>query len=378
MNSKDEKGFIFTLDAALAVIVTLVVLAGVATLGDPYTSYKQHGHLQLERYANDGLHVLAMKGTTGKALQLLEKGDVQGCKRVLRENLRATLPDNIHFRLKIENRLTVYSSDYWKDRFDEVKERVGATYIGATSPWANFRLLAWIDDDYENEFLSQISESNWIVYSTSEESDFENQISRREEDGDYYYDAIFIPDADIDFGDLTGWKLEDFSETENRRLIAGGDTIYNNPDLDGLFGVYYRGRERNDDDYWNEDYDMVLWNTEDYILEPYVRGHLIPYPESSWQERWYYHDYDPDDGISYLGTGPESDLIEWDLPGIIPDRSGAGTRILFNVDFAKSAIVAGEGSEDWKTVAKRSIYGKPFVVLLPIQLHVWRGGSSNA
>lgn len=60
--SNDRRGFIFSLDAALAIVIVMVALAGVARVGS-LGFYESYGYLRLERYANDAMEALYSVGT---------------------------------------------------------------------------------------------------------------------------------------------------------------------------------------------------------------------------------------------------------------------------------------------------------------------------
>ncbi|MGB9521229.1 MAG: hypothetical protein ACPL6F_00595, partial [Anaerolineales bacterium] len=62
MSPQDEKGFIFSLDATLAVAVLITAIVGLVGFG-LQSIHGQQGSLRLERYANDALEVLQLTGT---------------------------------------------------------------------------------------------------------------------------------------------------------------------------------------------------------------------------------------------------------------------------------------------------------------------------
>jgi len=60
--TKEQHGFIFSLDAALAITVIMLVMAGVARVGTQ-SFHESYGYLRLERYANDALEALYNVGS---------------------------------------------------------------------------------------------------------------------------------------------------------------------------------------------------------------------------------------------------------------------------------------------------------------------------
>lgn len=136
---RDQRGFIFSLDATLGILVVMLVMAGVARVGGTDLIYGQHGYLRLERYAQDALEVLYSTGTvdgrlttTIEKIKILLEGGRKSTAESLAENeLRKILPNDIQFRLRIgpENnpRLdNVYPSPgkhaLWRSAFENAKE----------------------------------------------------------------------------------------------------------------------------------------------------------------------------------------------------------------------------------------------------------------
>ena len=97
----DRRGFIFSLDAALAVLVTLIVVAGVARVGNPGVAYEQHGYLRLERYANDALEVMQITGTFDNIENLLANGEDSLAESLAENELLKIMPGEVQFRFAI-------------------------------------------------------------------------------------------------------------------------------------------------------------------------------------------------------------------------------------------------------------------------------------
>ncbi len=100
---RDRRGFIFSLDATLAMLVVLIVMAGVARVGGPESIYGQHGYLRLERYANDALEVMRLTGTLDNIVDLLVEGENSWAESLAENELRKILPGEVQFRLLIGN-----------------------------------------------------------------------------------------------------------------------------------------------------------------------------------------------------------------------------------------------------------------------------------
>ncbi len=114
----DRRGFIFSLDAALAMLVLLIVMAGVARVTGPELIYGQHGYLRLERYGNDALETLELTGTMNSIKKLLDNGSVSQAEVLAENELRKILPEEVQFRFRIgsEN----------KPRLDNVYPSIGS------------------------------------------------------------------------------------------------------------------------------------------------------------------------------------------------------------------------------------------------------------
>jgi hypothetical protein len=140
MNAKDQRGFIFSLDATLAMLVVMIVMAGVARAAGPSLIYEQHGFLRLERYANDALTVMDTLGISENIVRTVEYGDIAGAEDTARMWLRKILPEDVQFKFVFgDDMLTVYPTDAtgWDSVFSTVEEVATAvrmaTYWDGTS-----------------------------------------------------------------------------------------------------------------------------------------------------------------------------------------------------------------------------------------------------
>jgi len=97
---RDRRGFIFSLDATLAVLVVMIAMAGVARVSGPESIYGQHGYQRLERYANDALEVMQLAGTMDEIKNLLGENSEEA-ENLAENELRKILPREIQFRLRI-------------------------------------------------------------------------------------------------------------------------------------------------------------------------------------------------------------------------------------------------------------------------------------
>ncbi|GAI17546.1 MAG: hypothetical protein E3J80_02015 [Hadesarchaea archaeon] len=140
---RDRRGFIFSLDATLAMLVVLIVMTGVARVAGPELTYGQHGYLRLERYANDALEVMELTGAMDIIENLLAQGEISEAGNLAENVLRKILPGEVQFRLRIgvENnpRLdNVYPSAgkhaEWRAAFENAAEIAVAARVSIFPP----------------------------------------------------------------------------------------------------------------------------------------------------------------------------------------------------------------------------------------------------
>ena len=131
----DRRGFIFSLDATLAMLVVLIVMAGVARMAGPELIYGQHGYLRLNRYSNDALEVMELMGTMDNIVNLVKHGENGNAENLARTELRKILPEEVQFKFVVGNRLTVYPSDAadWSMAFSNAEEIAISTHMSTFS-----------------------------------------------------------------------------------------------------------------------------------------------------------------------------------------------------------------------------------------------------
>ncbi len=162
---RDRRGFIFSLDATLAMLVVMIVMAGVARVGGPGLVYGQHGYLRLERYANDALEVMQLTGTLDDVVDLVMMGENTEAEILARAELKKILPNEVQFRLVVgDNRLVVYPSDAeeqnnWNNAFASAEEIAVAARVMA---------LGGLDQDNPNRTEGEwheVEDGKWCAQS---------------------------------------------------------------------------------------------------------------------------------------------------------------------------------------------------------------------
>jgi hypothetical protein len=96
----DEKGFIFTVDASLALIVVIVFAASMATY---YFSpiFMGDDHQHLEALADSALAVMEQDGTITNAAAESNKGNITGAQDILNNRLRMLIPNEIAYNMSM-------------------------------------------------------------------------------------------------------------------------------------------------------------------------------------------------------------------------------------------------------------------------------------
>ncbi|MDI6884100.1 MAG: hypothetical protein QMD00_03025 [Hadesarchaea archaeon] len=397
---RNQKGFIFSLDATLATLVVLIVIAGVARVAGPELIYGQHGYLRLERYANDALEVLELTGMMDSIVNYVKHGYLENAEVIAENELRKILPRDVQFRLVIGDvnnpRLdNVYPSAgndaEWYAAFQNAGEVVSAVRVSTLAPSKRIKMLAWVDDNDENFMALLTTCTNIDNKSVNNVTTFWNEIDTALVNwtpGNPYYDVVFIPDAEIDLapGDLWA-KITDLVVYQKRdgRLVVGGKTLYYNSQFQNADGYLWESLGVQ----WIAPPqatsgppldNMRIINRENFVTLPYDNGDNIEYNENYTQ-----YVYTPIDN-SWV-------VAQWeDTPGGVPsplrgiivrpagyNHSWQGTlpkpAVLFNMRFAQSATDPNNpmGTADWITLAKRAIGYEE--VLEPITLYVWRGSA---
>jgi hypothetical protein len=131
---RDHKGFIFSLDAALAMLVVMIVMAGVARVGGPESIYGQHGYLRLERYANDALEVMHLTGTIGEIENLLARRENFAARSLAEKELQGILPRGVRFRLRIGGETKPRLDAGWRGAFENAGEIAAAARVSIFRP----------------------------------------------------------------------------------------------------------------------------------------------------------------------------------------------------------------------------------------------------
>ncbi len=435
---EENDGFIFSLDATLAILVSLIALASVASVGSSLSTHEQFGRIRLQRTARDAVKILTLKGAFENAVLEMEAADYEEARKVLRENLKVALPEHTQFRLFIRDQISVYPSDNdkWDNLYENIKDRTVSNFLFTVPAKENyFRTLAWTPENREENFVDNISEMRplWYIKKVTDERNLKENIEKEDANGNDYefYDAVFIPDADIGFSWETIEALKNFAEYG--RLIVAGDTLYNNQDTTNdnasnfteVFGIYnfnddptghdIRQQDRSslesdiesqsDPDFFNglKMYAQPI-NAKSNLDHPLLYG-FTPIDNLGYEGDYVYtyDDYVDTGEVSQINNIEEHDstqndadydtstakvLTNWghypedqtlDLCGLItndttPNKS-AGRAVFIGANIVQNVMDKNKSSYKWLRLTANSISGSEGYELFhdPITLSLWRG-----
>ena len=106
----DEKGFIFTTDATLALVVMIVFTGAVVTYG-LLPVYQGQDHQHLEALADSALETMEQSGALREAAVEYSNNNTTGAEATLRSSLDVVIPDNVGYRLTMSNNAPVTDSN---------------------------------------------------------------------------------------------------------------------------------------------------------------------------------------------------------------------------------------------------------------------------
>jgi hypothetical protein len=404
---RDNRGFVFSLDASLALFVVLMVVVGVARVGGSGLAYEQQGYLRLERHANDALETMILTGSLDNLVDLMAKGDNTAARALARAELGKALPSEVQFKLVVGDNFEVYPSDNvgWSTTFASAPElavaaRVTPRFTRATTA----RILAWLGgpddkkDQLDDDFMGAVenfagrTSADWHVTRVYREVDFRSELLKGQ-----YYDVVFMPDVEVNFNDTTTWRLILYSFGGGKVVVGGKTLRYNYSGawdwlLWWLLGVEWTGRPP-PELVGAPEYDkMEIIDDTRYVTLPYDNGDRIRYSGVSYEQ----YVYTRISGIWDLRKIHV--LAEWDnkpagvpvtpfpWPGIIIrdarwTRGGwtfLGPSVLFNMRLAQNAMDPSldptlKDTNNWVQLAARAIGYLGTSELKPVVLYVWRG-----
>ena len=401
---RDRRGFIFSLDATLAMLVVLIVMAGVARVGSPGPIYEQHGYLRLERYAEDALKVMHQTGTLDNVIESIMTGDLSQARETARDSLRTILPEEIQFKFLIgdeENTLldNVYpgtDDQAWGGVFESAEERAVANRVTAKR-LVPLKVLVWVEPDLPanerqmiEDFAEEIRKPSWDVRTTSDEGWFRNYLIGGI--GGWIPETVLIPDSRI-FEDGTKSVLLNYYNIRHGGVVTGGGFLNYNGDYNfPFFGLWVQlfpppplliselGHENMlivdhthpvtaiSPDY--VDYDGSYPIYELFFLHPSTGEKATPLVDNLayWPGTW-------------GGEGIEQDWVALTARKVSilahgEEENQYNRTVLFNSHFAQSAM-EGVGTDEWIELAQRAIEWVSNARFESIKLFVWRGEGAS-
>ncbi|UTB32832.1 MAG: hypothetical protein NKF70_00680 [Methanobacterium sp. ERen5] len=97
----DEKGFLFTTDAVLALVVVIVLTASIVTYG-LLPVYQGQNHQHLETLADSALETMEQDGTLRTAAVQYANGNTTDAQTTLNTELNTLLPSNVGYKLTMD------------------------------------------------------------------------------------------------------------------------------------------------------------------------------------------------------------------------------------------------------------------------------------
>ncbi|MBS3815903.1 MAG: hypothetical protein KGY45_05020, partial [Hadesarchaea archaeon] len=315
-----DKGFIFSFDATFAVFVSLIILAGVASSYNPTLNYEQHGRLRLERYASDAMEVMVLTETLEGIVASIKNGEIENAREVARREFKKTLPQNCQFKLVIGNpnnpRIDpVYPNDNniseWQSEFENAEDIATSVRLSTFPPRENIRVLTYVDDDLDDNFLALLEAStNLVIDNTSDNDEFWSLLSSSTD-----YDVVFLPDAEEEFNPNYLNNFVNFCK-DGGRIVAGGKTLWYNyddgadEDLWEILGVQ-NNRNRPPENSGQPLDNMHIINGENFVTRPYEVCENVEY-----NENYSMYTYTPLDD-DYVVSQWEETPTGTEIPGII-------------------------------------------------------------
>jgi hypothetical protein len=394
-----EGGFVLSLDAVFALLLTTMLVAAAVKLAPPTLGYQEYGYERLSRFASDALLCLERRGALSEAIGMLARRVPlpENAKLILRENLRSLLPSYLQFRLDIRlpphlqaklktDKLTVYPDDSpaWPGAFENLEEVAACTRV--TTDFVileNLRILAWVDENDENIFLDNIHKlrPNWIFIRTNDETYFRSLISQLNKNTP---NVVFLPDVNRSFSLPTAWALYIGNRNGWYGVVGGGATMVSQGLLTRtILGWIFAARLPIIPPYYYiRTEDIRIIDNTHYLTENFQIGENIPYLDNMPQYR-----YTPRRGVpvyvlaqSYWTPRPprrrdnSAILAKDSLTEISPGVYRRERAILFNTHFVESAT-QGVGENQWLTLVIRALEwsSRKKPEFEPVTLYVWRG-----
>ncbi|MTK63546.1 MAG: hypothetical protein F8N15_03165 [Methanobacterium sp.] len=97
----DEKGFLFTTDAVLALVVVIVLTASVVTYG-LLPIYQGQNHQHLEAIADSALETMEQDGTLRQAAVQYANNNTTGAQTLLTNELNNIIPATVGYKLTMD------------------------------------------------------------------------------------------------------------------------------------------------------------------------------------------------------------------------------------------------------------------------------------
>lgn len=125
----DNKGFIFTIDAILALVVVIVLASSIVTY-QHLPVYMGEDHQHLEALASSVLDVMEQDGSLSQAVNYYDSNNYTAAQSIINNETNSLIPNNVNYNMTINSNLTVPNSNSGntpKDTVTKVKIIYGQT-----------------------------------------------------------------------------------------------------------------------------------------------------------------------------------------------------------------------------------------------------------
>mgnify|MGYP000521169394 FL=1 len=156
---KGEKGFIFTYDATLALLVTAIILTGIGQVGGREITEGGYKDIQLREYTDDAFKVLDRGDYLDEAMAAIEEGSENYSKaeNVLEKGLKEAVPGDLIYEFDfLERPINVSSNNgiNWEN-----KTHMTTTFLADLPATENhIRILTLAPDGKDVTFTENIEE----------------------------------------------------------------------------------------------------------------------------------------------------------------------------------------------------------------------------
>lgn len=161
----DDRGFIFTTDATLALVVVIVLTTAIVSY-QMVPAYMGQDHQHLEALADSVLAVMEQDGTLNNAAVEAARNNTTGAQEILNNRLSVLIPSDTAYRLNLQSSNVVTATDdkglsYSRDSVTKVKVISGPAEGWMGRAWYKVENFTFIENP-QNVTTTLWNFHNWI------------------------------------------------------------------------------------------------------------------------------------------------------------------------------------------------------------------------